>query len=960
MRAGGFRIFFAVAIVCATLPGPAGTVFGAEPEVLDKRLELTLFCEQPDIVTPVAIDIDSAGRVWAIESNTHFQKPDYKGHPSDRILVIADSNSDGKADRFDVFTDGLQQTMGLKLIDDRHVLLATRREILLFEDRNGDRRSDGRKSLVRLETASVYPHNGLSGFEIDSFGTVFFGMGENFGASYKLTGSDGRTLTGSGEGGSVYRVRPDGSALTRVATGYWNPFHLGFDAFGNLFTVDNDPDGRPPCRLLDVVAGGDHGYRYRFGRGGQHPFSSWNGRLPDTLPMLVGTGEAPSGVIAYESDGLPEEYRGALLLTSWGDHFIERHTLTAAGASFVSRREIIVRGDENFRPVGIATAPDGSVYFSDWVDKSYNVHGRGRIWRLARRDASKRRAPVSPVAGPPVYGVVEKLLSHPDRRIREGAVHDLARRDGAETLCRKAIAKSRDERARYHGLVFLARKGVLDTALLRELAGAGASGRLLAGAVRLLGKSSAAARKTGLPALLSEGILERHPRARMEAVLAIDELADLEGPLLRLAAETGDPFQRSACIQTLARLGSLERFEALAGSSDAKIRLTALLVLRRMGGTGRMVALLVGRPRKTSQAVVAAFLRDEDPAVRAQALRWVGEEGIKELSGELDKALDSAPLTRDLLDFYLAARGLLSGENPHHRDRKSRDQSLYEVAVNGSRPAVLRRQALRGVSPDFSGWKKNDVDGFLADASAALRLEMVRSLRDGRMPFAADLLAAVAADEKRELALRREAIMGLALHSTAKLDVLEGLLRSGPVALRIEAARSLRGVKVSETSAGLLRELDGAVKLRARPAKLPEGDPAEGERVFFHPKGPRCSSCHSLGGRGGVVGPDLSTAGRLDPGKLLDSIFEPSKEIAPQFTTWVLVTREGPRTGLLLADDPDGSLRLAAAGGQVVKIRPEAVLRRQPQKTSLMPGNLHELMTLKELADLVAFLKTVR
>tara|TARA_B100001179_G_C18417756_1_gene328885 strand:+ start:98 stop:406 length:309 start_codon:yes stop_codon:yes gene_type:complete len=101
-------------------------------------------------------------------------------------------------------------------------------------------------------------------------------------------------------------------------------------------------------------------------------------------------------------------------------------------------------------------------------------------------------------------------------------------------------------------------------------------------------------------------------------------------------------------------------------------------------------------------------------------------------------------------------------------------------------------------------------------------------------------------------------------------------------------------------------------------------------------------------------------AGRLDPGKLLDSIFEPSKEIAPQFTTWVLVTREGPRTGLLLADDPDGSLRLAAAGGQVVKIRPEAVLRRQPQKTSLMPGNLHELMTLKELADLVAFLKTVR
>ena len=956
MRTDGFWTVIAAVIVSAVF----GIAHGAEPEVLDKHLELTLFCEQPDIVTPVAIDIDSAGRVWAIESNTHFQKPDYKGHPSDRILVIADSNSDGKADRFDVFTDGLQQTMGLKLIDDSHVLLATRREVFLCEDRDGDHKSDGRKSLVRLETGSVYPHNGLSGFELDSFGTVFFGMGENYGAPYKLIGSDGKTLTGSGEGGSVYRVRPDGSALTRVATGYWNPFHLGFDAFGNLFAVDNDPDGRPPCRLLDIVPGGDHGYRYRFGRGGQHPFSSWNGRLPDTLPMLVGTGEAPSGVIAYESDGLPEEYRGALLLTSWGDHFIERHTLTAAGASFISRREIIVRGDENFRPVGIATAPDGSVYISDWVDKSYNVHGRGRIWRLARRGASKRRAPVSLADGPPVYGAVEQLLSHPDRRIRERAVRDLAGRDGVEALCRQAVAKSRDERARYHALVFLARKGALDTALLRELAGSGASGRLLAGAVRLLGKSSAAARKTGLPALLSEGVLERHPRARMEAILALDELADLEGPLLRLAAETGDPFLRSAGLQTLARLGSLEQLEALASSSDEKIRLTALLVLRRMGGIGRVVSLLVDPPRKTTLAIVSAFLRDGDPAVRAQALRWVGEAGIKELAGELDKALDSGPLTRDLLDFYLAARGLLSGENPHLRDRKSRDQSLYEVAVNGSRPAALRRQALRSLSPDFSGWKKKHVNGFLADASAALRLEMVRSLRDGRMGFAADLLAGLAADEKRELALRREAVIGLSLHAEAKLKTLEGLLRSGPAVLRVEVARSLRGVKVSEASAALLRELDGAVKLSGRPAKLPDGDPAEGERVFFHPKGPRCSSCHSLGGRGGLAGPDLSMAGRLDPGKLLDSIFEPSKEIAPQFTTWVLVTREGPRTGLLLADDPDGSLRLADAGGQVVKIKPEAVLRREPQQVSLMPGNLHELMTLKELADLVAFLKTVR
>jgi len=72
-----------------------------------------------------------------------------------------------------------------------------------------------------------------------------------------LIGADGTTLTGGGEGGSIYRCRPDGTKLTRLATGFWNTFHLTFDAFGRLFAVDNDPDSRGPCRLLHIVPGGD-------------------------------------------------------------------------------------------------------------------------------------------------------------------------------------------------------------------------------------------------------------------------------------------------------------------------------------------------------------------------------------------------------------------------------------------------------------------------------------------------------------------------------------------------------------------------------------------------------------------------------------------------------------------------------------------------------------------------------
>ena len=108
-------------------------------------------------------------------------------------------------------------------------------------------------------------------------------MGENLGAAYKLIGSDGTTLQGGGEGGNLFRCRPDGGCWSRVATGFWNPFGQGFDAFGRLFAVDDDPDSPGPCRLLHVVPGGDYGFRFRYGRKGTHPFQGWNGGLPGTL-----------------------------------------------------------------------------------------------------------------------------------------------------------------------------------------------------------------------------------------------------------------------------------------------------------------------------------------------------------------------------------------------------------------------------------------------------------------------------------------------------------------------------------------------------------------------------------------------------------------------------------------------------------------------------------------------------
>jgi putative membrane-bound dehydrogenase-like protein len=325
------------------------------------------------VVTPVGCTHDRRGRLLVIESHTHQRPEGYQGPPHDRIRLVEDTDGDGQADRFRTFHEGTRATMGIRRGPGDWIYVATRSEVFRIRDADGDDVADVREPMLRLETAGDYPHNGLGGLAFDDGGSLVVGLGENLGVSYRLVAADGSAWSGEAEGGSVFRCTATGGELSRVATGFWNPFGLAFDPVGRLFTVDNDPDARPPCRLIDVVATGDYGYRFRYGRSGRHPLQCWDGELPGTLPMAAGTGEAPCNVVPYD---------GGLWVTSWGHNRLEVFTPEPNGAACRARSRIVVQGDQAFRPVDASPAPDGSLLITDWVDRSYPVHGRGRIWRL--------------------------------------------------------------------------------------------------------------------------------------------------------------------------------------------------------------------------------------------------------------------------------------------------------------------------------------------------------------------------------------------------------------------------------------------------------------------------------------------------------------------------------------------------------------------------------------------------
>jgi putative membrane-bound dehydrogenase-like protein len=336
-------------------------------EVLQPGVKLTLLAEHPELATPTGIDVDAKGNIWLIACHTHFRPAGYEGPKYDEILVF---DREGKNRR--VYYNKTTATMQLKLGPDGWVYLVERSRILRVRDSDGDGVADEEEVLASLDTAADYPHNGFCGLAWHPDGDLVFAMGQNLGKPWTLASSDGVKETGRGEGG-MFRCEADGSKMRRIARGFWNPFGLHVRADGEIFAADNDPGSRPPCRLLSIVEGADYGFQRAYGDDAVHPFVAWNGELRGTLGMICPTGEGPCAMAGLG---------GGVMVTSWSNHCLDYFPLTRQGAGYTARRVELLRGGEYFRPVGIATGPDGAFFLTDWVFSSYPVHGRGRLWKL--------------------------------------------------------------------------------------------------------------------------------------------------------------------------------------------------------------------------------------------------------------------------------------------------------------------------------------------------------------------------------------------------------------------------------------------------------------------------------------------------------------------------------------------------------------------------------------------------
>jgi len=94
--------------------------------------------------------------------------------------------------------------------------------------------------------------------------------------------------------------------------------------------------------------------------------------------------------------------------------------------------------------------------------------------------------------------------------------------------------------------------------------------------------------------------------------------------------------------------------------------------------------------------------------------------------------------------------------------------------------------------------------------------------------------------------------------------------------------------------------------------------------------------------------------------RLIQSILEPSREIAPQFISWTFELKDGKVVTGMVVHENEGKTIVGNAEGQLIEIRTIDIETRTPQKISVMPEKLADRMTLQEIRDVIAFLDSQR
>lgn len=339
-------VFSVLPVLAAAAPVPPALF-----HCIDPNLEVTVWAASPLLRNPTNIDIDQHGRIWVAEG-VNYRKHFDREPKGDRIMVLEDTDGDGKADKSWPFVQEpfLRAPLGVAVIGNK-VVVSMAPDLVVYTDKDGDAvfdaaKGDTREVLLTGFNGRNHDHS-LHSVTVGPDGKWYFSAG-NCGA--KFTDKSGKTFRIAAKqnvswwpkdperpdwdpneiagqksddgrvyvGGFIARMDPDGSNVEILAHNLRNSYENCVTSFGDIFASDNDD--QPACRVFWVLEGGNYGFASADGqrtwqadrRPGQSiQTATWRQEDPGVAPAgdIYGGG-APTGCVFYENGALDDVWDG--------------------------------------------------------------------------------------------------------------------------------------------------------------------------------------------------------------------------------------------------------------------------------------------------------------------------------------------------------------------------------------------------------------------------------------------------------------------------------------------------------------------------------------------------------------------------------------------------------------------------------------------------------------------------
>lgn len=824
-----------------------------------KGMTAELWAAEPLMANPVSFCFDEKGRAYVAET-TRFAKgvPDTRDHMywldedigsrsvedrltmyakhkygakdkfyteyDDQVRMVWDDDGKGRATKSTVFSKGYNQLkdgIGAGVLARKGSVYFTNiPDLYKLTDKDGDGVAEVRESLATgFGVRTQFIGHDLHGLRMGPDGKLYFSIGDR---GSNVVTVDKKKLFLPDEG-CVLRCDPDGKNMEIVHRGLRNPQELAFDDFGNLFTYDNNCDSGDRARWVQIVEGGDSGWRcgYQYGtlmhtpsvpQGNRGPWNTekiWHTQNPDqpayVVPPLMHIGNGPSGITHYPGVGLNNKYSNHFFACDFtatpGGSVIWDVSVKPKGASFEVKSEPFIK---NMVPTDCEFSPDGAFYFSDWVG-GWNPPGKGRIFRVTDAEAMKN----------PAVAEAKKLLAEGFSKMTVKELADLLGHSHQQVrLEAQYELMSRSKPSTHETLVAVAKKGNSTLARVHAIWALGAYRPSTPVFENLSHDDDPEVRMAVLRTLARQPVIQRQlkdvllnhlkddePRFQAAAAVAYGKL-DFEGkadvdpdapppvvtfpaseaaqfkPLFELLKSNADKdvYVRQAAVQGLVTMtknpddlvtvwkGVKKDYDTLA------VRMGLVLALRRMEG------------KKLSE-----FLNDTEPKVVAEAARAIHDQNLMEPMADLAKLTDTTG-TDETVTFRALSANFKLGK-PENAER------LAKFAAQSSQPDYLRAAALKMLADWPKPSKRDHITGLrqdLAERKADVAVEAMKPVLT-KVFVGSAVVRKEAADCAKKLGLTDAGPLLFATVTDAKQ----------PVNLRVDSLFALDEIKASELNTAL-------------------------------------------------------------------------------------------------------------------------------------------------------------